>query len=298
MPVVSVVIPSFRGGDFLREAIASVQNQTLDDWEIVAVLDGCTDDLSDIEGSDTRLRVIRQENRGASVSRNIGIMNARANLVALLDDDDRMLPERLRSQVAAFSDEQVGLCHTQFRVIDASSAIVGSGTSGDVQYREVLRGDAIIVLSTTMFRRELILELGGFNSLYPMAEDVDLIYRVARECKVVFLPEVLTEYRRHGNNVSTGVSGGSLSKISLRQHLLLARAQGDIETVRAIRIGMARRPTGRAELAILRAQQSRMNKNYAGMFRALLVALLLSPRIAMNLTIRRIKVSISNVRKA
>jgi glycosyltransferase involved in cell wall biosynthesis len=295
MPAVSVVIPSYRGGGYLRAAIASVQAQTLENWELVVVLDGCTDDLSDIEAADSRVRVVRQANRGECVSRNVGIMHARADLVALLDDDDRMLPTRLESQVAEFSDGQVGLCHTQFRVIDANGTTVGSGTSGDVQYHELLRGDAIIVITTTMIRRDLLQELGGFNSLYRMAGDVDLIYRVARECKVVFLPEVLTEYRRHGGHVSAGVSGGSLAKLSLRQHLLLARTQGDVDTVRAIRSGMARRPTGRAELAIIRARESRTNGRYVGMFRELLLALLLSPRITTNLALRQAKVDLSGV---
>ena len=86
-PSVSVIIPSYRGGKFLREAVASVQSQTLQDLEIVIVLDGCEDDLSDIEQSDQRVRVVRQRRRGASIARNVGIAQANSELIAFLDDD-------------------------------------------------------------------------------------------------------------------------------------------------------------------------------------------------------------------
>ena len=159
-PSVSVIIPSYRGGKFLREAVASVQSQTLQDLEIVIVLDGCEDDLSDIEQSDQRVRVVRQRRRGASIARNVGIAQANSELIAFLDDDDRMLPDRLSRQLEAMKDGDVGLCHTECRAIDedgrpmpfgdASGAHVsaldetGESESTDralaAQYRAVLRG--------------------------------------------------------------------------------------------------------------------------------------------------------------
>jgi len=128
MPVVSVVIPSFRGGAFLRDAIASVQSQTFQDWELIVVLDGCEDDLSEIERNDDRVRVFRQRNRGECVSRNVGIGHARTGLIALLDDDDRMLPNRLQTQVDVMNDESVGVCHTQYRVIDEHGRSLAKGS--------------------------------------------------------------------------------------------------------------------------------------------------------------------------
>ena len=117
-PSVSVVIPSYRGGRFLREAVASVQSQTLENFEVVIVLDGCEDDLSDIEESDQRVRVLRQCRRGVSIARNVGIAQARSELIAFLDDDDRMLADRLSRQLEAMKDSNVGLCHTECRAID------------------------------------------------------------------------------------------------------------------------------------------------------------------------------------
>ena len=296
MPVVSVVIPSFRGGAFLRDAIVSVQSQTFQDWELIIVLDGCEDDLSQIERGDDRVRVIRQRNRGECVSRNVGIGHARSKLIALLDDDDRMLPDRLQAQVDVMNDESVGVCHTQYRVIDEHGNVTGVGVSKESQYRDFLRADGHILISTAMIRRELIQDVGGFNPLFLLSGDLDLLYRVARESSFVFLPEVLTEYRRHGSNLSIPVSGGDQLKLILRQHLISAEARGEVDNVRAIRHGLPRVPAGRAARAIRYARDSRSRKNYVGMFGALGLAFALAPRATLHLSLIQARNDMPDVR--
>jgi glycosyltransferase involved in cell wall biosynthesis len=291
MPTVSVVIPSVRGGVFLRDAIASVQAQTFQDWELIIVLDGCDDDLSAIEHSDNRVRVFWQKNRGESVSRNVGIGHARSQLIALLDDDDRMLPDRLQAQVEAMSDERVGVCHTQYRIIDEEGEIVGGGASRDAQYLDLLRADGLILISTTMIRRELIQD-----PLFLLGGDIDLLYRIARDNVLLFLPEVLTEYRRHGSNVSNPVSGGEQLKLILGQHLMIARAHGEVVNVRAIRQRMPRVPAGRAEQAIRYARDARSHKNYVGMLGALGLALCLAPTATIFLSMRQARAELPGVR--
>ncbi len=287
MPAVSVVIPSFRGGWLLREAVVSVQSQTLKDWELIIVSDGCEDDFSDIERLDKRVRVVRQRNRGVSIARNVGIRHAQSELVAFLDDDDRMLPDRLLAQFEVMSDETIGLCHTQFRIIDESGVVIGTGASHESQYRDFLRDDGAILLSSTMIRKVLIQEVGGFNPLLPLSEDLDLLYRVARESTLSFLPDVLTEYRRHESNTSPTTSGGAERKLILRQHLFAAEARGEAENIRAIRHGMSYVLTGRAERAIRYAHEARSRQNYLGMLSALGLALLLSPRLTLKVSLRQ-----------
>jgi glycosyltransferase involved in cell wall biosynthesis len=287
MPTVSVVIPSFRGGRFLREAVASVQSQTLTDWEIVIVLDGCEDDLSDIEQADSRVRVFQQRNRGVSIARNVGIEHAQSELVALLDDDDRMLPDRLLAQVEAMSDEIIGLCHTQFCYIDDEGAVTGAGLSKESQYRDFLRDDGEILLSSTMIRKSLIEEVGGFSPLLTLCEDLDLLYKIARESTVRFLPEVLTEYRRHSSNTSPTTAGGAERKMILREHLFAAEARGETENVQAIRQGMSFILAGRTEKAIRYAHEARTRHNYLGMLSALSLALLLSPGLTLRVSLRQ-----------
>ncbi len=295
MPVVSVVIPSFRGGAFLRDAIASVQAQTFEDWELIVILDGCEDDLSEIERDDDRIRTFHQENRGECVSRNVGIGHARSDLIALLDDDDRMLPDRLRVQVDVMRDQRVGVCHSQYRVIDERGSIIGEGESRESQYIDFLRADGFILISTAMIRRRHIEEVGGFNPLFLLSGDLELLYRIAREHDFAFLPEVLTEYRRHGSNLSHALSGGDQLKLILREHLLFAEARGNLDHVRAIRYGLPRVPAGRAAKAIRRAHEARSRKNYAAMFAALGLALLLAPRVTIHLSMRQARRDLSGL---
>jgi glycosyltransferase involved in cell wall biosynthesis len=280
-PDVSVVIPSFRGGPFLRECIASVQSQTLENWEVIVVLDGCEDDLSDIE-QDQRVRVIRQRQRGVSTARNVGIEHARSELIAFLDDDDRMLPDRLLAQFGAMQDETVGLCHTQFRFIDGNGTPIGPGLSRASQYRDFLRGDGKIFLSSTMTRKSLVQEVGGFNSLLQLGEDLDLVFRIARESTVSFLPEILAEYRRHGSNVwLDSPAGGREIKLILTQHLWAAESQGQTEDLQAVNIGMNSVLTGRAYSAMFRASEARSRQDRLGQLLALGESLFFSPIVTL-----------------
>ncbi|MGD0441200.1 MAG: glycosyltransferase family A protein [Acidimicrobiales bacterium] len=294
-PSVSVVIPSYRGGRLLREAVSSVQSQTLQNLEIVIVLDGCEDDLSDLEQNDQRINLIRQHRRGASIARNVGIAQARSELIAFLDDDDRMLPERLTRQLEAMADSSVGLCHTECSVIDedgrpmafgdplagrsaVSDATGETGREPGEQYRAFLRGDEGLALSSVVVRKSLIQELGGFNPLLLSGEDLDLVFRIARESKVSFLPDVLTEYRRHRGNTWSEASTTRELKLVLMQHVVVAQAHGDAEDLRAARAGLANLMSGRAIFAMHRAYEARSRHDYLGASLAFGQALVSSPR--------------------
>lgn len=294
LPSVSVVIPVFRGGRFLREAVASVQAQTLKDWEMIIVSDGSEDDLSDIEQNDPRISVFRQRNRGVSIARNVGIGHARSELIAFLDDDDRTLPDRLAAQLRIMTDSNIGLCYTECRVIDengqptlaeaqysvgtANSVSKNPSDSKEAHYRACLRGEAPIVLSSVMVRKSLAQEVGGFNPLLPLAQDRDLVYRIAREANICLLPEILTEYRIHGHNTWTGATTTREMKLVLTQHLLAAEAQGSNEDLKAVRIGLANLVSGRAEFAMRRAREAQLRHDYLALLVALAQALLSSPR--------------------
>jgi glycosyltransferase involved in cell wall biosynthesis len=289
MTVVSVVIPSFRGGKYLREAVASVQAQTLTDWELIIVLDGCDDDLSDIEKADQRVRVIRQRNRGASIARNVGVSHARSEFVALLDDDDLMLPERLQAQVDAMSDKSIGICHTQYRYIDQNGTVTGAGVSKEYTYRDFLRGDGKIHAGTAMFRKDLFQAVGGYNPLLTFGEDLDLFYRMARESTVCFVPEILFEYRQHGSNLWLNTNLGSDGfKITLAQHLVAAKVHGETENVKAVRRGLLLIPSDRVAKVMVHAHEARLRHDRVGLFIALSHAFFLSPRFTTRAVLRGI----------
>jgi glycosyltransferase involved in cell wall biosynthesis len=105
MPKASVILPTFNRIDTIMRAIASVRRQSLEDWELIVVDDGSTDDTAAlIQNVDPRLVVIRQERRGFTEARNVGIRAARGEYLAFLDSDDEFLPHHLELG-AAFLDE-------------------------------------------------------------------------------------------------------------------------------------------------------------------------------------------------
>ena len=101
-PFYSVVIPAYNRASVIGNAIASVRAQTYQDFEIVVVDDGSTDDpLPVLEAfGDPRIRYIRQQNGGGAAARNRGIDNARGQFIAFLDSDDCFLPDHLQAMHA------------------------------------------------------------------------------------------------------------------------------------------------------------------------------------------------------
>lgn len=110
-PRVSVVIPTYNRPALLREALASIAAQTCTDWEVVVVDDGSTPpiDAAALEAVvNGRLRLVRHDQpRGVAAARNSGFAAARGELIAQLDDDDRLAPEALSAATQALRDADV-----------------------------------------------------------------------------------------------------------------------------------------------------------------------------------------------
>src|SRR5690349_16349253 len=115
---IAVVVPVYHAR-FLAAALESVFNQSRPADEVIVVNDGSPDESAVRDALlpyGSRVRLINQPNQGAGAARNRGILEATADLIALLDADDRWLPEFLREQTMAFADDpQLDLCYTDGR---------------------------------------------------------------------------------------------------------------------------------------------------------------------------------------
>jgi hypothetical protein len=107
-PTVSIIIPCYKQAHFLPVTLASVQSQTLTDWECLIVDDGSPDETETVAktwlGKDVRFRYLRKENGGLSSARNFGIHYAKGHFVQFLDSDDVILPKKLQIQVEQLAD--------------------------------------------------------------------------------------------------------------------------------------------------------------------------------------------------
>jgi glycosyltransferase involved in cell wall biosynthesis len=267
-PTVSVVIPSHRGGPYLREAVDSVRQQAPfdsvgDPWEVIVVADGLVEDMSDLE-RDPRIQVLRQPQRGVSIARNVGVAHAQSALVAFLDDDDRMARNRLAAQVLVMKqDMNVTLCHSRCRLIDQNGAAIKDGPLRDFQYADLLRIEGTPLLSSVMVRRSVFHEVGGFNPLLSIGEDMDFLFKVAREGSLRFLPEMLADYRIHDHNTYTAAADSVRTlKLILAQHRMAAQARGDDLIVKATRQGARHILPARSQFDLEEAGDALTQRDY------------------------------------
>lgn len=211
MPVVSVVIPTRNRAAYLRQAMESVCAQSFQDWELLVVNDGSTDDTPDVVVSyrhDPRIRQIVQEHRGRAAAVNQGVEQGSGRLVAFLDDDDLWMPDKLAKQVVACeANAQAGLCYTLAQRMDETGRPIGSGAwpstvcSGWVLTR--LLDDNFIVNSSVMVRRSCLSRVGRFDTTLPFgSEDWHLWLRIARSYPVVLIDTPLVRYRVHEGNAN------------------------------------------------------------------------------------------------
>ena len=202
-PRVSVLIPTWNRVQVVPGAVASVLDQTFADFEIVVVVDGSTDGTADVlrrTFDDPRLRILEKANGGLASARNAGVAAARGDLIALLDDDDRCLPERIACQVRALdANPGAALCLSDARY-DGAGAEGDAGTLyGQPGYRspdslEAVFEGAWTLPSVMMFRAPVLRALGFDESIF-FQEDTDFLFRFHRAGHgVVALPDVLVLY--------------------------------------------------------------------------------------------------------
>lgn len=204
---ISVVIPTFNYGRFLRDAIKSVLAQTLSADEVIVVDDGSTDDTEAVVREvGLRVKYLHQENRGVCAARNRGVAESNGELVAFLDADDAWEPTKLALQSSRFDeDPEIGLVHCGMREFNSETgetlAMLVDGAEGDVADRLLLWETPAVNVSGSSIAvsRRAFEEVGGFDTQMKVGEDWDFCYRVARRYKVGFVPEPLVNYRSHGD---------------------------------------------------------------------------------------------------
>lgn len=178
MPATSVLLPVHDAEETLSAAIDSVRDQTLADWELVMVLNGCTDRSEaiamDAAAADPRIRVASLERPAFAAALNHGLQLARSDLVARMDADDRMLPRRLELQVAALREHPewaLCTCGVHYDVLPGVER--RRGMRNHVRWLNTLKTadairharfiDAPVAHPAVMFRRAAVLAAGGYR---------------------------------------------------------------------------------------------------------------------------------------
>jgi glycosyltransferase involved in cell wall biosynthesis len=182
-PLVSVIIPTYNRGWTIKEAVESVFAQDTEDYELLVVDDGSTDNTADIlrsYGSD--IKVIRQSNKGVSAARNAGIAASSGQLLAFLDSDDLWLPAKLSRQVEFFSSKPEAVINQTQELWIRNGRRVNPKKrhhkfSGPIFERSLAL--CLVSPSAVMIRKGLFETIGGFDESLPACEDYDFWLRVS-----------------------------------------------------------------------------------------------------------------------
>lgn len=209
MPLVSVILPTYNRAGLVRQAVASVRAQTLDDWELLVLDDGSTDDTSRLAAewcaADPRIRYVPLPHRGRSAARNAGIAVASGRYIAFLDSDDLFLPEKLARSIAALEGHPAsGLLYTPAYCFnergDFPCRYNRQNRSGRL-YRQVAFFHRLpLTTPTIVVPRHVIDRVGGFDETLDRFEDIDMWRRIAKLYPLFCLPEPLTRIRSHSDN--------------------------------------------------------------------------------------------------
>jgi cellulose synthase/poly-beta-1,6-N-acetylglucosamine synthase-like glycosyltransferase len=211
-PSVSVIVPAYGVAHLLGEALVSLLAQSRPDWEAIVIDDGAPDDVAAAFApfaGDRRFRLLRTDNQGLATARNRAIGAARAPFVALLDGDDRYMPDYLEQMLAEIhADPGLGF-------VSCDAAGFGAGgragslqselypMSGPVSLERVLSRE-INIFVAAIIRRTALEEVGGFDGRLRAVEDLDLWIRLlSAGWRGKVLTQVLASYRRRPGSLST-----------------------------------------------------------------------------------------------
>ena len=211
MPRVSILLTCYQHRAYIEAAVAGIRAQTFRDFEIIAIDDGSTDGTREWLAEQTDLlAVFNETNLGTYGTLNRALALATGEFVAVLNDDDVWMPEKLARQVALLEENPaVALVHTGGRFINGAGEVTIGNPLG-FAFPRFATGDILlglvyenkIIASAALARAAVIRELGGFDESYFGSGDWNMWFRVAEQHQVGYVDGELTDYRVHGTNAS------------------------------------------------------------------------------------------------
>ena len=220
-------MPLYNGRLFLDQAVLSVLDQSYKNWELLIVDDGSKDESFGRalywQNQDSRIFAFQHENRanrGVSATRNLAINNSKGEYLALLDCDDKWVPDKLRIQVNfMLKNPGIALTYAKAEVIDDNdelisdpeklantgrSPIFGNGGGKTLIAFEDVIFEIWVPASTAFFSKKVSMACGNFDETLPVqVEDILLFTQIAEKGKLHFMDEILLQYRIHSSQWNT-----------------------------------------------------------------------------------------------
>lgn len=208
-PLISVYITNFNYGRFLKQAIESVLAQTCQDFELLIIDDGSTDDslsVINLYQNNPKVTIILQQNKGLNATNNVAMHQARGKYLIRLDADDYFDRAALGVMSSILeADDELGLVFPDYHYVDGQGERIGA-------HRRHLFDDEVTLYdqpahgACTMIRLDFLKALGGYDESFTCQDGYELWVKFVTFHKVTNVNRPLFFYRQHNENLSTDQS--------------------------------------------------------------------------------------------
>lgn len=210
--LVSVIIPTFNGSNFVERSIKSVLNQEYKNFELIIVDDNGKDSFEQLKTEevikcykyDSRLHyIVHDVNKNGSSARNTGFFSSKGKFICLLDDDDEYYPWKIKNDINKFKqlNKNWGLVYCSIeKYVDNKFYSISKATLSGELLKKVLLHQVAIGSVTLMVRREVYEELGGFDETFKRHQDFEFTARLAAKYKVKAVSKVGVRQNVIGRN--------------------------------------------------------------------------------------------------
>jgi glycosyltransferase involved in cell wall biosynthesis len=241
---VSIVVPFWNEVGLACRAARSALAQTYENIEVIAIDDGSTESIAELEElarQDRRLRIFRQENAGAGAARNQGIREAAGEYIAFLDADDMFLPHKIQRQIQLMQQGGHLLSHTSYYVSypERFAGLLGvmrSGAMSGQLYPQIIAG-CPIAMPTVMLHRSILTEGFEFPTQSPIGEDVVAWIDLAMRHAILGIDEPLSVVEWSPTTTALScekmIIGLSYILASVQEHPIHRRQVGEIVKLKA-----------------------------------------------------------------
>ncbi len=210
-PFFSVVIPLYNKQNYVQNTVQSVLDQTYENFELIIVNDGSTDNSLEVvkKIKSDKIKIVEQKNQGVSVARNTGISNASGKYIALLDADDYWYPHHLieLKKVIQLHPHAGIFCMGYEILIDGNKLEKANYNLKEPNKIQLIDDyfnasiiNPVIWTSASAFSKEKFKEIGRFDKKLRTAQDLDFFVRAALKFKVSFNPQITMRYHQTSEN--------------------------------------------------------------------------------------------------
>ncbi len=241
--IISVIIPVYNAEKTIKQTIQSVLNQTYTNFELIIINASSTDSSLSIisQIKDERIKVFDYPQANVAVNRNRGFKQATGDYITFLDADDLWTSDKLVAQYTALQENpQVGVAYSWTNCIDENNKFLRKAAhvnwNGDV-YSKFLLDDFIGNGSNVMIRRDVFIEIGGFDQLLTNAQDTDMWLKLSAITDFICVPKTQILYRIQQVSMSSNVLGLEKSNLEVIQRGFAREKAKSLQHLKPIAIG-------------------------------------------------------------